>query len=118
MSAVIETGEASFIAGLLRCGCDPQLRNGVVVFSVIPIGGQHAGKPIDTGISTDELEGWPSVPPHWVHLPASVSIGNSNTKPSTISGWLKHSRKIRNWGNAQEPAQAWIAHVRAVLEDS
>lgn len=118
MPALDETGETGFLAGLRRCGCDPDKRNGVVVFIVVPVGGCHAGQPIETGIHSNELASWPSAPPHWVHLPASVIIGHTNTQPSSIPGWLMHSRNITGWGNAQEPVQAWLAHVRAVLEES
>lgn len=113
-----ETGQRGFLTGLRRCGCDAKERNGVVVFSVVPVGGGYAGQSIETGVRVDDLAGWPSAPPHWVHLPGAVSIGRTNKKPSPIPGWLMHSRKIAGWGDAEEPAQAWLAHVRAVLEES
>lgn len=118
MPALDETGETAFLAGLRRCGCAPDKRNGVVVFTVVPVGGCHAGQLIETGVCIDELAAWPSAPPHWVHLPVSTIIGHTNTQPSPILGWLMHSRNITSWGNAEEPAQAWLAHVRAVLEES
>lgn len=111
-------GVEGFVEGLKRCGCDPEERNDVIVFNVVPAGGARAGRAVETGVGLDELSGWPMAPPHWLHFPASINIANTNSKPSPIPNWLKHSRKADAWGNAEEPAQAWIAHVRAVLEDS
>jgi len=118
MPALDETGEEGFLVGLRRCGCNPQKRDGVIVFSVVPIDGSRAGESIETGVEVEELAAWPSAPPHWVHLPTSMTFDHSNTRPSPIPDWLKHSRSVSNWGNAKEPAQAWIAHVRAVLEEA
>jgi len=118
MPTLAEIGEEGFLAGLRRCGCNPQHRHDVIVFAVEVIGGSHAGLAIESGVSVGELAAWPSAPPHWVHLPAAVEIGHTNAQPSPVPGWLMHSRNITGWGNAAEPAQAWIAHVRSVLEDS
>jgi hypothetical protein len=118
MPALQETGEEGFLAGLRRCECEPESHNGVIVFAVVAAGGSHAGEAIETGVGVDELAAWPSAPPHWVHLPGSVTIGHTNTQPSPIPAWLMHSRSITGWGNAAEPAQAWIAHIRSVLEEA
>lgn len=118
MSGCNKTGVDGFFAGLRRCGCDPKVRNGVAVFTVIPVGGSYAGHSVESGVGADELQAFPSAPPHWVHLPNSVSFGRTNSRPSSIPGWLMHSRNVKDWGNAEEPAQAWLAHVRAVLAES
>lgn len=118
MTALNETGEAGLLAGLQRSVCAPRQQDGVIVFSVTPIAGRYAGQSIETGVSIDEVAAWPSVPPHWVHLPGSVVFERSNTRPSPIASWQKHSRSISNWGNARDPVQAWIAHIRAVLEEA
>jgi hypothetical protein len=111
-------GIDGFIAGLRRCGLEPIVEAGVVTFIVEPLTGAHAGTPVPTGVGTDELSGWPAIPPHWVHVPSTVAFARSNTQTSPISGWLKHSRQIGGWGDAAEPAQAWISHVRAVLGEA
>ena len=113
-----KAGEEGFLAGLQHCDCEYDKKSDVIIFTVIPIAGPYSGKLIETGISVDELTAWPSVPPHWVHFPASINIGHTNTQPSQYSSWLKHSRDIQNWGNAEVPVQAWLAHVRSVLEAS
>ena len=59
------------------------------------IAGAYAGMPVATGVSTDELSAWPAIPPHWVHLPASINFVRSNTQASPIPGWLKHARHLR-----------------------
>lgn len=117
-TTAVETGEERFLAGLRRCGCDPVKRNDVIVFEVTAVGGRHSGQAIETGVSVNELAAWPGAPPHWVHLPSVVAIARTNTQPSPLPGWLMHSRNITGWGNAEEPAQAWIAHARSVLEEA
>lgn len=111
-------GVEGFVAGLRRCGCTPEIRNDVVVFTVVPVGGVRAEASTETGVATDELGQWPAAPPHWVHLPGDVRLARTNTQLSSIPGWLKHSRQPHNWGNAPEPAQAWIAHIRGMLEEA
>jgi hypothetical protein len=108
------TGLDGFLASLRRCGLDPVVEAGVVAFTVEPIAGARAGTAVPTGVGTDELGGWPAVPPHWVHFPDDVRFAHSNTQPSSKPGWTKHSRQINRWGDAAEPAQAWVAHVRAI----
>lgn len=114
----MEAGKEGFLAGLRRCGCEPEKRNDVIVFSVIAVSGSHAGQSVETGVNAGELAAWPGVPPHWVHLPRSIAFVHTNSQPSLIPGWLMHSRNIAGWGNAEEPTQAWIAHARSVIEES
>ena len=118
MSVLSETGEDVFLAGLRRCGCEPANQSEVIVFTIVAITGLMAGQEVETGVAINELSAWPSVPPHWVHLPASVGIAHSNTQASPVQGWLMHSRNIAGWGDAAEPAQAWIAHVRSVVGEA
>jgi hypothetical protein len=118
MAVTSDIGVEGFIAGLRRCGQEPTLDAGVVTFTIEPLTGARAGTPTTTGVGTDELTGWPAIPPHWVHVPADVTFAHSNTQASSIAGWLKHSRQIAGWGNAAEPAQAWISHVRTVLGET
>jgi hypothetical protein len=113
-----DAGLDGFIAGLRRQGLEPTVEDGVVTFQIVPIEGAHAGQPVVTGVGADELAPWPAVPPHWVHFPNEVSFAHSNTQPSSRPGFTKHSRGIRRWGNAVEPAQAWLAHARGVAGDA
>ncbi len=112
------TGVDGFIAGLHECGVEATVRHGVVILTVDAADGPLVGTPPEVGVSADELGAWPAVPPHWVHLPPQVKFASSNTQPSEVPGWLKHSRGTNGWGDAVHPAQAYIAHLRAVIGDA
>lgn len=114
----LTAGVEGFIAGLSDCGITAAVQHDVVTFTVTPIGGAHAGLIIEVGVSVDELGGWPAVPPHWVHLPATITFTATNSRPSTVPGWHMHSRGTANWGNAAHPGQAYLAHLRAVIGDA
>jgi hypothetical protein len=118
MTMTSDTGLDGFLAGLRRCGLEPLVEAGVVTFSVEAIAGARVGSAVESGVGVDELSTWPVVPPHWVHLPAGVCFARSNTQPSTRPGMTKHSRQIKDWGDAADPAQAWVAHVRAILDEA
>jgi hypothetical protein len=111
-------GIDGFIAGLAECGITTVVHHGVVTFAVTPIDGAHAGLEVEVGVCTEELGGWPAVPPHWVHLPGTITFTATNSQPSTIPGWLKHSRGTANWGDATHAAQAYVAHLRAIVGDA
>lgn len=107
-----------FTAGLRRLGANPERRGGLVVYEVEPVAGHFAGEVVRTGVETAELAGWPLVPPHWVHLAAEVSFASTNSQPSELPCWLRHSRQIAGWGMDCDPAQGWLAHVRGVIGDA
>jgi hypothetical protein len=111
-------GVDGLIAGLRECGVDASTRDGVVVFAVAAVDGAFAGQSVDVGVSVNELGAWPAIPPHWVHLPADVHFARSNTEASEVPGWLKHSRGTAAWGDAVHPAQAYVAHLRAVIGEA
>ncbi|TFV90104.1 hypothetical protein E4P40_07760 [Blastococcus sp. CT_GayMR20] len=111
------TGEpvATFVNGLRRLQTKPEVRDGLVVYWVEPVEGQHAGELVETAVEVAELVSWPMAPPHWIHLPAEVALPATNSQQSTRSGWLRHSRQVRGWGGDIDPEGAWVAHVRGVL---
>lgn len=113
-----ETGVNGFIDGLRRLGIEARQESGLIIFSVTASDGAHAGNAVETGVSSGELRRWPHVPPHWVHLPQGVRLAQTNSRDSSVAGWLRHSRNIKGWGDASEPAQAWVAHVRGVLGEA
>src|SRR4051794_11962457 len=108
----------AFLGELLRLGAEPERRGGLVLYRVEPVTGRLADQVVETAVDTAELGAWPIAPPHWVHLPASVTFARTNTGPSPLSGWLQHSRQIAGWGEDPDPAQAWLAHVRAVVGEA
>jgi hypothetical protein len=117
-AAAATVGVEAFIAGLRACGTDAAVDSGVVVFTVAAAARSGPLTTL-TGVAVTELEAWPAVPPHWVHLPATVQFASTNANPTgTLSGWVRHSRDIKGWGDAEEPAQAWMAHLRRVLRDA
>lgn len=106
---------AAFVDGLRRLQTEPEVRHGLVVYRLEPVEGSHAGELVHTAVEVDELAGWPMVPPHWIHLPAGVTLPATNSTPSVLPGWLRHSRQVSGWGGDADPERAWVAHVRCVL---
>jgi hypothetical protein len=107
-----------FIVGLRRCGATAQRHDGLVLYQIEPVDGRFAGEVVQTAVEVQELTNWPMVPPHWVHLPTDVVFAATNSQPSSLPGWLRHSRQIMGWGGEAEPAQGWLAHVRAVVGEA
>lgn len=116
MTGVSTAAVTGFIEGLARCGVRAEQTGPVVTFTVEACAGPLAGQQIPTAVGVDELAMWPGIPPHWVHLPAGITFPHTNICPqSTLPGWVRHSRQAIGWGDATEPAQAWLSHVRSVL---
>lgn len=119
MGSASTAGVDGFVAGLQRCGVEPKVRGGVVAFAVEAHLGALADTMVETAVAIDELARWPVVPPHWVHLPGHVAFAHTNANGDRcLPGWNRHSRNVRGWGDAAEPAQAWLAHVRSVLAEA
>ena len=117
-AAATTAGVDGFIAGLRVCGVDAAVDSGIVVFTVVAAG-RSGPLTTPTGVAAAELAAWPAVPPHWIHLPAAVQFTSTNINPAeTLPGWVRHSRQINGWGDAEEPAQAWLAHLRRILQDA
>ncbi|MGB3441501.1 MAG: hypothetical protein WBA97_22360 [Actinophytocola sp.] len=112
---VVNTGLDGFVAALHLLGADPHVQSDVVIYTVTPISGALAGRAVRTGVGVEEVAPWPAAPPHWLHFPADVTFGATNSRNSSLPGWRAHSRDIGTWGVAQVPAAAWLAHVRGVL---
>jgi hypothetical protein len=119
MTAVATTtGVDGFLAGLRRCGIDATVNTGIMVFTVVAAA-RSGPLATQTGVATAELAAWPAVPPHWAHFPAAVQFTHTNSRQDeTLPGWVRHSRQINGWGDAEEPAQAWLAHLRRILQDA
>lgn len=116
MTSQYSQGTQAFIDGLQQCGLPWKVSGNILLFPLTAVVGSYHGQPIETGVALDELDAWPMAPPHWVHLPADVLVGPTNSKPSPITGWLMHSRNAPRWGNAKHAVQAWLAHVQSVLD--
>ena len=111
-------GIEAFFAGLHRCGALPRAAGRHVVYMVEPVEGRFAGERFETAVEIAELARWPLVPPHWIHVPAGIRFPSTNSRLSSIGGWLQHSRHILGWGRDADPASGWLAHVRSVVGEA
>jgi len=107
-----------FVAGLASLAAVPDRRAGYVVYRVEPVDGQYAGDSVETAVEVAELANWPIAPPHWIHLPTGIAFPRTNSQPSPIPSWTRHSRQIAEWGTDPNSAQAWLAHVRGVIGEA
>lgn len=113
----MNTGVQKFVCDMAKVGFAAEIDAEVVTFQIIPVDGARAGRSVDTGVSTGELEPWPQAPPHWIHFPAEVTLSRTNTQASPKPGWVMHSRNLSGWGDAP-PEVSWASHVRAVLSEA
>jgi hypothetical protein len=89
---------------------------GRLVFAVLAIGGALAGEMVETGVSLAELQSWPQVPPHWVHLPDAVVLETTTSDTADCPpGWKRHSREFSFTDTSVPPVMAWLRHVRGLL---
>ena len=73
-------GVQGFIHDLTELGLDPTVEAELVIYRIEPVDGAHASTTVETGVSANELSPWPQAPPHWIHLPASISFpGNEQS---------------------------------------
>lgn len=110
-------GVKGFVESLQSLGFAPERQGRLMVYTIQPVDGALAGHDVATGVDTEELTSWPATPPHWVHLPDTITLATTNPKASPVSGWTQHSRKIAPWGHT-DPGSAWVAHVRRVVGDA
>lgn len=115
---ISQTGSDGFIAGLRDAGLDLVTQSEVVCFQAVPVTGVLAGTAVECGVGVEELVSWPTVPPHWLHLPATIRFPRTNLSPSPLSGWVRHSRPPAGWGNDAAPGRAFLAHVRGILGEA
>jgi hypothetical protein len=109
------TGVDAFVAALDSYGAEPEVTSDLVTYTVTPVTGALAGRPVRTGVILGEVAPWPTAPPHWIHVPNHVAFAQTNRGLSPMPGWASHSRDIKAWGTAATPVAAWLAHVRGVL---
>lgn len=111
-------GVDGFVRGLEALGRPVTRAGSMICFTLTALAGPLAGQELDTGVAAAELSGWPARPPHWVHLPSTITIRPTNARPSPYPGWTMHSRNIPGWGNHPDPVAEWIAHVAGVLTNA
>lgn len=109
--------QQAFVDAMDEIGLQPTKEADLVVCRITPAAGARSGCTVEVGVSIHELDGWPLVPPHWIHLPADVEFTTTNSEPSPKIGWLRHSRNSSGWGDAP-PTVCWTAHLQAVLSEA
>ena len=108
------TGVQTFVDVMVAAGHNCEQRGGIVLVLVdVPLG-PHAGK--DVWVGADPPGDFPTVPPHWVHLPDAIELANGGRQQSELgAGWSKWSRPHKRWADGSNPASQWLAHARALL---
>ena len=75
MGACVE----AFIKDMTELGFEATLEAELVIYKVVAVDGVYAGKPMETGVGTGELQPWPQVPPHWLHFPSGLRFFRAPT---------------------------------------
>lgn len=118
MSDLPELGGAAqrFMDDMAAVGAPVKAEANRLIYEVIAVGGAFAGQNVSTGVSLSEVQGWPLTPPHWVHLPDSVSFAETNMDETDCpQGWKRHSRDFNFTDTSVPPALAWLRHVRGFI---
>lgn len=109
-------GVARFLADLDEEGHRPARCGNAITYVVVPVAGRFAGTEVATGVSVSEVQSWPMVPPHWIHLPDEITFTHTHTDTTDCApGWRRHSRDSGPWLLTRKPIHLWLAHVRGVL---
>ncbi|WP_411557474.1 hypothetical protein [Plantibacter sp. MPB07] len=105
-----------FIDDMTAAGASARVDGPSILYDVVPVGGALVGKTVVTGVSISEIQSWPAVPPHWIHLPETVRFAETNTDGSDCApGFVRHSRDYSYADTSIPPARAWLSHVRGFL---
>ncbi|WP_156401752.1 hypothetical protein [Agromyces sp. Soil535] len=105
-----------FITDMTAAGASARADGPRILYDVTAVGGALAGQVVTTGVSVSEVLSWPAVPPHWIHLPASVEFDQTNMDDTDCPpGWKRHSREYNYTDMSMPPALAWLRHVRGFI---
>jgi hypothetical protein len=89
-----------FINDMTALGANARADGPRILYEVVAVGGALNGQTTTTGVSVSEVQSWPMVPPHWIHLPDSVAFPETNMDDIDMS---------------LPPALAWLRHVRGFI---
>jgi len=111
----MSTGIDAFVAAMTAAGRQVEVRRPVVLVAVdVPLG-PH--RDTEVWVGADPPQDFPTIPPHWVHLPDSVNLAGGGKRASELGeGWAKWSRPHKGWVDGTSPASQWLAHARALLQ--
>ncbi len=118
MSEASELSEAAqqFIADMTVAGAPARAEGPRIVYDVSAVNGALAGQIVPTGVSISEVQSWPAVPPHWIHLPETVRFEQTNMDSTDCApGFIRHSRDYSYNDTSMPPARAWLSHVRGFV---
>lgn len=105
-----------FADELTAAGAPVRAEPGRLMYDVLAIDGALAAQTVETGVSLTDVQNWPQVPPHWVHLPDTVVFATTNSDTTDCPpGWMRHSRQFVFTDMSIPPAIAWLSHVRGLL---
>lgn len=105
-----------FIDDMTAAGASARADGPRILYDVIAVGGALGGQTVTTGVSVSEVQSWPMVPPHWIHLPDSVAFPETNMDDTDCQpGWKRHSRDFSYIDMTMPPALAWLRHVRGFV---
>lgn len=111
----MNAGVARFVEAMTSAGRKTEVHDGIVrVLVDVPLG-RYGGTEVWVG--ADPPQDFPTIPPHWVHLPDSIDLADGRKEASELgAGWAKWSRPHKRWIDGTNPASQWLAHIRALLE--
>ncbi|GAA1697379.1 hypothetical protein GCM10009808_13570 [Microbacterium sediminicola] len=118
MSDSVDLSEAAqqFIADMTAAGAPARADGPRILYDIVAVGGAHAGQTITTGVSIAEVQSWPAVPPHWIHLPGGIRFAETNMDDTDCApGYKRHSRDYSYNDTSIHPARAWLSHVRGFI---
>ncbi|OFV78581.1 hypothetical protein [Rhodococcus erythropolis] len=105
-----------FIDDMTAVGAPARLDGPRILYEVKAVAGALAGQTVTTGVSISEVQSWPLAPPHWIHLPESVTFTQTNLDDTDCPpGWKRHSREYNYTDMSVPPALAWLRHVRGLI---
>ncbi len=111
----MNSGIQAFVDAMTAASLETEVQDSIVIVRVeVPLG-RHAGS--DIWVGADPPPDFPTIPPHWVHIPDSIDLADGGKQASELgSGWAKWSRPHKRWTDGVNPASQWLGHVRALLE--
>lgn len=111
------TGRDGFAEVLAKAGCQVEVRGPLVLVLVYVPLGPH--RDTEVWVGADPPNDFPTVPPHWVHLPESINLADGGKRASELGqGWAKWSRPHKGWADSASPASQWLAHARSLLNSA
>ena len=105
-----------FMDDMTAVGASARLDGTRILYEVKAVSGALSGQLVTTGVSVTEVQSWPMVPPHWIHLPDSVMFEATNMDDTDCPpGWKRHSRDFAFTNMNMPPALSWLRHVRGFI---